>query len=165
MMLPKSDMFVTLRIDGPSMDKRDKHWSMIVHGDGSKRLRMEEDAMSGDLRTWTKYTKSYFINSSIDKYGAASLLFLGQAHVIFAANKTATFRSLNLRRKGLLGFCSTTIPMAGRTPTFSSSNTPIAVIRTRILFILKLSIAATTSTTYEANRPEEDRLFGIPPFE
>jgi hypothetical protein len=29
-----------------------------------------------------------------------------------------------LRRKGLLGFRSTTIPMAGRTPTFSSSNTP-----------------------------------------
>jgi hypothetical protein len=46
-----------------------------------------------------KYKKSYFINSSIDKYGAASFLFLGQAHVIFAANKTATFRSPNLRKK------------------------------------------------------------------
>jgi hypothetical protein len=34
-----------------------------------------------------KYTNSSFINSSIDKYGAASPLFLGQAHVIFAANK------------------------------------------------------------------------------
>jgi hypothetical protein len=51
MMLPKSDMFVTLRNDGPSMDGRDKHWSMIVHGDGSKHLRMEEDATSGDFRT------------------------------------------------------------------------------------------------------------------
>jgi hypothetical protein len=51
MMLPKSDMFVTLRNDGPSMDERDKHWSMIVHGDGSKRLRIEEDATSGDFRT------------------------------------------------------------------------------------------------------------------
>jgi hypothetical protein len=51
MMLPKSDMFVTLRNDGPSMDERGKHWSMIVHGDGSKRLRMEEDATSGDFRT------------------------------------------------------------------------------------------------------------------
>jgi hypothetical protein len=30
MILPKSDMFVTLRNDGPSMDERDKHWSMIV---------------------------------------------------------------------------------------------------------------------------------------
>jgi hypothetical protein len=29
------------------MDERDKHWSMIVHGDGSKRLRMEEDAYWG----------------------------------------------------------------------------------------------------------------------
>jgi hypothetical protein len=51
MMLPKSNVFVTLRNDGPSMDERDKHWSMIVHGDGSKRLRMEEDATSGDFRT------------------------------------------------------------------------------------------------------------------
>jgi hypothetical protein len=40
--------------------------------------------------TWMKYTKSYFINSSINKYGAASPLFLGQAHVVFAANKIAT---------------------------------------------------------------------------
>jgi hypothetical protein len=50
MMLPKSDMFVTLRNDRPSMDERDKHWSMIVHVDGSKRLRIE-DATSGDFRT------------------------------------------------------------------------------------------------------------------
>jgi hypothetical protein len=51
MMLPKSDVLVTLRNNGPSMDERDKNWSMIVHGDGSKRLRIEEDATSGDLRT------------------------------------------------------------------------------------------------------------------
>jgi hypothetical protein len=51
MMLPKSDVFVTFRNDGPSMDERDKHWSMIVHGDGSKRLMIEEDATSGDFRT------------------------------------------------------------------------------------------------------------------
>jgi hypothetical protein len=51
MMLPKSDMLVTLRNDGPSSDERDKHWSMIVHGDGSKRLRMEEEATSGDFGT------------------------------------------------------------------------------------------------------------------
>jgi hypothetical protein len=50
-MLPKSDMFVTLRNDGPSMDERDKHWSIIVHGDDNKRLRIEEDATSGDFRT------------------------------------------------------------------------------------------------------------------
>jgi hypothetical protein len=51
MVLPKSDMFVTLRNDGTSMDERDKHLSMIVHGHGSKRLRIEEDATSGDFRT------------------------------------------------------------------------------------------------------------------
>jgi hypothetical protein len=44
-------MFVTLRNDGPSMDERDKYWTMIVHGDGSKRLRIEEDATSRDFRT------------------------------------------------------------------------------------------------------------------
>ncbi|KAK1602099.1 hypothetical protein QYE76_017142 [Lolium multiflorum] len=52
MMLPKSDMFVTLRNDGPSMDEENKHWSMITHGgDGSKHLRIEDDATSGDFRT------------------------------------------------------------------------------------------------------------------
>jgi hypothetical protein len=51
MMLPKSDVFVTLRNDGPSMDERDKHWSMIVNGDGSQRVRIEDDATSGDFRT------------------------------------------------------------------------------------------------------------------
>jgi hypothetical protein len=51
MMLPKSHVFVTLRNDGPSMDERDKHWSMIVHEDGSKRLRIEDDATSGEFRT------------------------------------------------------------------------------------------------------------------
>jgi hypothetical protein len=51
MMPPKSDMFVTIRNDGPSMDERDKHWSMIVHGDGIKCLRIEEDAIGGDFRT------------------------------------------------------------------------------------------------------------------
>jgi hypothetical protein len=33
------------------MDERDRHWSMIVHGDGSKRLRIEEDPTNGDFRT------------------------------------------------------------------------------------------------------------------
>jgi hypothetical protein len=51
MILPKSDMFVTLRNDGSRMDERNRHWSMIVHGDGSKRLRMEEEATSGDFKT------------------------------------------------------------------------------------------------------------------
>jgi hypothetical protein len=74
-----------------------------------------------------KYTKIDFIISSIERYGAASPLFFGQVHVIFAAIKSATFRSPNLRRKCLLGFGSTAIPMAGRTPIFSSLNAPIAV--------------------------------------
>ena len=52
MMLPKSDVFVTLRNDGPSMDERDKQWSRITHGeDGSKRGRIEDDATTGEFRT------------------------------------------------------------------------------------------------------------------
>ncbi|KAK1649101.1 hypothetical protein QYE76_066906 [Lolium multiflorum] len=43
---------LTIRNDGPSMDEEDKHWSMITHGgDGSKHLRIEDDATSGDFRT------------------------------------------------------------------------------------------------------------------
>ncbi|KAK1682332.1 hypothetical protein QYE76_043180 [Lolium multiflorum] len=38
---------LTIRNDGPSMDEEDKHWSMITHGgDGSKHLRIEDDATS-----------------------------------------------------------------------------------------------------------------------
>ena len=51
MMLPKSDVFMLLRNNGPSMDERDKHWSMIMHGDGSKLVRIEDDAASEDFRT------------------------------------------------------------------------------------------------------------------
>jgi hypothetical protein len=51
MMLTKLDVLVTLRNDGPGMDERDKHWSIIVHGDGRKRLRIEEGATSGDFKT------------------------------------------------------------------------------------------------------------------
>src|SRR3954470_14278765 len=51
MMLPKSDVFLTLRNDGPSMDERDKHWSMARHGDGSKHVMIQEKATDGDFRT------------------------------------------------------------------------------------------------------------------
>jgi hypothetical protein len=50
-MLSKSDLFVTLRNDGPSMDEGDKHWSMIMHGNGSEHVRIEEDATSENFRT------------------------------------------------------------------------------------------------------------------
>src|SRR4051812_1804250 len=51
MMLPKSDVFLTLRNDGPSMDERDKHWSMAMHGDGSKHVKIQEKATDGDFKT------------------------------------------------------------------------------------------------------------------
>jgi hypothetical protein len=51
MMLPKSDVFVLLRNDGLSLDGRDKHWRMVVHGDGINHLIKEEDATSGEFRT------------------------------------------------------------------------------------------------------------------
>ena len=46
MMLPKSNVFVSLRNDGPSMDERDKLWSMYVGGDGSR------SATNGDDDAW-----------------------------------------------------------------------------------------------------------------
>jgi hypothetical protein len=33
MMLPKSDVFMLLRNDGSSMDKKDNQWSMMMHED------------------------------------------------------------------------------------------------------------------------------------
>ena len=51
MMLPKSNVFVSLRNDGPSTDERDKLWSMYVDGDGSKHMSFGDDATCGDFRT------------------------------------------------------------------------------------------------------------------
>lgn len=48
MMLPKSDVFMLLRNDGPSMDERDTHWIMMVHGE---LVKIGDDATSGDFRT------------------------------------------------------------------------------------------------------------------
>ena len=47
--MPKSNVFVSLRNDGPSMDARDKLWSMYVNGDGSRSAHEEgDDAANGD---------------------------------------------------------------------------------------------------------------------
>jgi hypothetical protein len=51
MMLPKSNVLVLLRNDGLSMDERDKHWSMVIHGEGNKHMIQEEDTASGEFRT------------------------------------------------------------------------------------------------------------------
>ena len=37
MMLSKLDAFVFLTNEGPSLDKKDEHWSMIKHGDDGMR--------------------------------------------------------------------------------------------------------------------------------
>jgi hypothetical protein len=50
MMLPKSDVFMIFRNDGTSMDEEVKHWNMIVHGDGSDLVRIQDDAASEDFR-------------------------------------------------------------------------------------------------------------------
>ena len=51
MILPKSDVFMLLRNNGPSMDKKDNQWSMIMHREGSKLVRIEDDATSEDFST------------------------------------------------------------------------------------------------------------------
>ena len=51
MMLPKVDVFVSLRNNGPSMDENDKLWSMYVDGDDSKSGNNgDDDATHGDYR-------------------------------------------------------------------------------------------------------------------
>ena len=51
MMLPKTNVFMSLRNNGPSMDGRDKLWSMFVDGAGSRSASGEDDAvMEGDYR-------------------------------------------------------------------------------------------------------------------
>ena len=47
-MLPKVDVFVSLRNDGPSMDEKDKLWSMYVDGDHIRSGRIgDDDATNG----------------------------------------------------------------------------------------------------------------------
>ena len=49
MMLPKVDVFVSLRNEGPSMDARDKLWSMYVNGESSRSAHDGgDDAVNGD---------------------------------------------------------------------------------------------------------------------
>ena len=49
-MLPKVDVFVSLRNDGPSIDARDKLWRMYVEGHGSRGATHGDDATNGDYR-------------------------------------------------------------------------------------------------------------------
>ena len=50
-MLPKSDVFMLLRNDGPRKDKKDAHWSMIMHAEEHQLLRDNAAYnMGGDFR-------------------------------------------------------------------------------------------------------------------
>ena len=51
MMLPKLDTFVLLMNEGPSMDKKDGHWSGNKHGEEGARAGMNNGAFSGDFCT------------------------------------------------------------------------------------------------------------------
>src|SRR3954471_15856125 len=51
MMLPKLDTFVLLMNEGPSMDKKDGHWSGIKNGEEGARAGKYSGAFSGDYRT------------------------------------------------------------------------------------------------------------------
>ena len=51
MMLPKLDTFVFIAIEGPSMDKKDEHWSMVKHGDEGACKENKNGGSSGDSRT------------------------------------------------------------------------------------------------------------------
>ena len=51
MMLPKLDKFVSLANEGPSLDKKDEHWSKNKHGDGGMRKENKNGVSSDDFRT------------------------------------------------------------------------------------------------------------------
>ena len=51
MMLPKLDTFVLITNEGPSMDKRDEHWSRTKHGDEGARERIQNGVSSAYLST------------------------------------------------------------------------------------------------------------------
>ena len=46
-MLPKLDTFVLFRNEGPSMDKRDDHWSMIKRRDKDARAGIKNGVSNG----------------------------------------------------------------------------------------------------------------------
>ena len=51
MILPKLDTFVLLTNEGPSMDKRDEHWSKNKHGVDGMRKGNKNGVTSDDFRT------------------------------------------------------------------------------------------------------------------
>ena len=51
MMLPKLDTFVLLTNEGPNMDKKDEHWSMIKHGDDGMRKGNKNGVSGGVFST------------------------------------------------------------------------------------------------------------------
>ena len=87
-MLCKSHMYVH---EGPGMDKREKHWSMIKHGGGSKHTNNEDGAASGDLRIKATLVMHEYMeekykmklhNSTMAIYRCHTPLLLGHAHVL-----------------------------------------------------------------------------------
>ena len=50
-MLPKLDTFVLLANEGPSLDKKDEHWSKIKHGDDAMRKGNKNGVSIDDFRT------------------------------------------------------------------------------------------------------------------
>mgnify|MGYP005845677519 CR=1 FL=1 len=51
MMLPNFDTFLMLTVEGPSMDKKDEHWSIIKHEDEGVCEENKNGVCSGDFRT------------------------------------------------------------------------------------------------------------------
>ena len=50
-MLPKLDTFVLHTNEGPSLDKKDEHWSKIKHVDDGMRKGNKSGVTSDDFRT------------------------------------------------------------------------------------------------------------------
>ena len=50
-MLPNFDTFLLLTAEGPSMDKKVEHWSMVKHREEGVREENKNGGSSGDFRT------------------------------------------------------------------------------------------------------------------
>jgi hypothetical protein len=91
-MLPKSDVFILLRNDGPSMDKNDNQWSMTMHGDDDKCARIKDDPASADLRSYLdNFSRLHLIKFVCSFIWCCDTLFDGPNSCIFSPHILKSF--------------------------------------------------------------------------
>ena len=117
MILPKTDMFVTLRNNGPSQEEKDQHWSMMVHGDGlDMKLQVE---------TWTKYLESTLHIFVHRLRWCCVILIFGLGPCIFEITFHRLFSRVRIERETDLGWISAPFPRLHEIPSRLPINTTL----------------------------------------